>query len=166
MNEFLCAPGQSYYVTDLSKGAMTVDSAKQDPVPRYDRWWYLFRREVKLVSHERIRLFAMGSTVARYLNGKLPYEAKLPHWSGQASGHWKRIKESRSDEYARFAPTITLENIVMTARKVMIAAGMHLFVQETLDRIRTLPDSRKWLAFAYKVEIDRWWNATRRQTGD
>jgi hypothetical protein len=152
--------GRSYYVTDLSKGAMLVEAAKIDPWERYDRWVDLLREELELVSHRQTHVFAVGGEVSKYLDGRITYAAKLPHFSGQASGYWKKIKEANPAEYERFAPSVSLGDVLRTAEAVMSDAGMHNFAAGILMRMKNLPDSRKWLSFAYRVKVAEWRDRT------
>jgi len=48
IRRYLCAPGQRYHITDLSKGAMLVKRASVDRTVRYDRWYGLLREELAL----------------------------------------------------------------------------------------------------------------------
>ena len=45
----LCSAGETYHVTDISKGAMTVKNAHIDRRARYARWAVLLNKEVRLV---------------------------------------------------------------------------------------------------------------------
>ena len=47
---YLCEPGQTYYVTDISKGAMSVKRANLDRTVRYERWFPLLVQEIDLVA--------------------------------------------------------------------------------------------------------------------
>jgi hypothetical protein len=41
IRRYLCSPGQRYYITDVSKGAMLVKEAGGEREQRYDRWFDL-----------------------------------------------------------------------------------------------------------------------------
>src|SRR5437879_5864574 len=46
----LCPLGGTYHITDISKGAMTVASARVNREARYTRWLDLLREEVDLIA--------------------------------------------------------------------------------------------------------------------
>ena len=53
IREFLCQRRESYYLTDLAKGAMTVNAASQRPFDRYEDWYELLQMELGLVATPR-----------------------------------------------------------------------------------------------------------------
>ena len=62
VRRFLYAPGQGYYITDLSKGAMLVKRAGVGRGERYRRWFSLLVEEIDLVAAPGARIIAVGSS--------------------------------------------------------------------------------------------------------
>lgn len=161
IRRFLCLPGQTYYLTDFSKGAMPVDSASRDRRERYDRWYPLLLEEVDLVSKRDAGVFAVGGAAAYYLQKKgfRHLSGRLLHYSGQAAAHRKKYIQGREPEFEAFGATLGLDQIVDTAKSALAEAGFSVeLAEKTLARIRNsaFTDSRKELVFAYKVTFDDW----------
>jgi hypothetical protein len=57
INKFL---GNSYYITDLSKGAMLNEDANRNYEARYERWFPLSIEELKLVTHNSSKIILIG----------------------------------------------------------------------------------------------------------
>ncbi len=102
VRRFLCAPGQSYFITDFSKGAILVENAGNDRVERVDRWYTLLKEEVDLVAKPNARIIAVGQVVAKHLKRcKFPRQVtSVLHYSPLAAprshqAHTLRWKGSR-----------------------------------------------------------------------
>ena len=71
IRNFLCKnpnkKGSTYYITDLSKGAMPTKDADKDRNLRYARWFSLLIAELNLVSYRRTQFVAVGKTVYDFL---------------------------------------------------------------------------------------------------
>lgn len=50
IRNYLCGEDQTYYLTDLSKGAMLLERAKDGNAERYERWYPLLVEELNLVA--------------------------------------------------------------------------------------------------------------------
>jgi hypothetical protein len=87
IRHYLCAPGQRYHITDLSKGAMFIERAGIDRTRRYDRWYGLLVEELDLVAVPGSRVFAVGGQVAHHLERRaFPRSfTKVIHYSGVAA---------------------------------------------------------------------------------
>ena len=92
---FLCQAGETYHLTDVSKGAMPVTVAALDRDRRYEEWYPLLLEEIAIVGKPGAPVIAIGKKVETFLQqrdlkGKTgrPLYA-VPHYSMQASASWK-----------------------------------------------------------------------------
>jgi hypothetical protein len=151
--EYLCREGQTYHLTDVSKGAMTVEMAGRNREDRYDRWFSLLEAELKLVTKPTSQVFAIGKAVEACLKdrGLLPTRA-LIHYSSQAARARRRFVEGREKEFEAFARKINLDQIEHTVSAVLEAAGVpEPMASGIRDRVlcKELSESRKMLLFSY-----------------
>ena len=94
IKEYLCVEGETYYLTDLSKGAMPVkEASKSDPNQRYKAWYPLLRDELKLVSKPSTRIIAIGGKAWDFLSKQKAQQlnGRVLHYSGNANPHRKKI---------------------------------------------------------------------------
>jgi hypothetical protein len=64
IKEYLCAGWGTYYLTDLSKGAMSVRAAKSEREKRYEKWHPLLLDELELVAGQKATpIIAIGNEV-------------------------------------------------------------------------------------------------------
>ena len=64
---FLCQPGETYHLTDVSKGAMPVAMADIDREQRYKEWYPLLLKEIDIVGKPGAPVIAIGKTVQSFL---------------------------------------------------------------------------------------------------
>ena len=132
---YLCPGDETYWLTDLSKGAMPADMAAMNREARYEAWYPLLLEEIELVGKPCCPVIAIGQSVEVFLRKK-DFEAKtgrrlcgVLHYSFQASGAFK--KEMAND----------LE-------------GFQKFVDEGIGKGRPWPENfsklRQWMAFYYR----------------
>lgn len=100
IERFLCQPGESYHLTDVSKGAMPVTVAALDRDRRYQEWYPLLLEEIEIVGKPGAPVIAIGKDVEKFLQGRnlsrntgRPFYA-VRHYSMQASASWKAEAES------------------------------------------------------------------------
>jgi hypothetical protein len=156
VRRFLCRPGETYHITDVSKGAMTVASANIDRQERYDRWALLIEEELDLIAKPSARIVAIGKRVSDFLNARLPGRQSMSalHYSPQAARARGAAVRGREAEFRSFAQEFAPRDLLAVAETVMIENDVPLSISEpTLRRLRTvqLTDSRKKLAFIYKT---------------
>ena len=60
---FLCQAGETYHLTDVSKGAMPVTVAALDRDRRYKEWYPLLLKEIAIVARPRAPIIAVGKQV-------------------------------------------------------------------------------------------------------
>ena len=87
IQEYLCAPTQRYYITDLSKGAMRVTQASVGRAERYDRWYGLLTEELDLVALPYARIITVGTVVTEYLR-RHPLPTPWPLTSDPTTSVW------------------------------------------------------------------------------
>ena len=131
---YLCRGDETYWFTDLSKGAMPADMAAMNREARYEAWYPLLLEEIELVGKPGCPVIAIGRTVEDFLM-KQDFVAKtgrrlcgVLHYSFQASGAFK--KEMANDP-----------------------EGFQKFVDEEIGKDRRWPKDlsrlRQWMAFYY-----------------
>ena len=161
IREFLLESGQTYHLTDLSKGAMPTALAEYRRSERYERWLPLLKKELEIVAKSDAKVIAIGKSTGDFLSksGINGYSGHtVIHYSQQAAGSWKRIATSNQRLYDQFASTVRPARIKRTVRRVLQDAGMKSFVTETLKRLdvdNRLTESRKQLIFTYKMQFER-----------
>ena len=161
IKEYLCEGERSYYLTDLSKGAMPVRLAETDRQRRYETWFPLLCEELKLVAQTNAKIVSIGNEVDGFLrrqNLPQPLAGKIIHYSQQAAGFWKRVPERYPKEFAQFLPTVGWADIEATVRRVMAEGEMEpTLIAHTLKRLRggsRFTESRKMLMFTYKKQFE------------
>ena len=154
---YACGPGQTYHITDISKGAMPVKDANVARTERYDRWFPLLADELRLVGREGAKIYAIGSAVADFLTSKGRDPAgELLHYSPVAASYRPRAALERPDDFVRFASSIHHDKIVTFARQVMDESEFPAkFRDPVLKRLwnAELTESRKHLLFTYQVSL-------------
>lgn len=159
VENYLCASNRTYYLTDLSKGAMPVKIADSDRLLRYRQWYPLLERELNLVLKPDGIVIAVGNVVDSFLREQeLPQLAgKILHYSRSAARYRVNMPRRYPEPYSAFAPTVSWADIKHTVQRVMNEAGMPLCEeQETLERLRNgskLTESKKQLMFTYSCQF-------------
>ena len=161
IERFLLKPGEIYHITDVSKGAMMVQSASIDRTNRYADWFPLLIDELKLLASANAIYFSVGRAVIECLKQlDFPFPLyQVLHFSSQASLSRKRVIQGRENEFESFRRTISANDILATARDRLARSGMSSTLKEKilarLSRSGPLSESRKMLAFTYKTQFDR-----------
>ena len=166
IKEYLCKSNETYYLTDLSKGAMLVKTAKRKREERYEGWYPLLCRELKLVAKPGAQIIAIGNEVHGFITKKKSHKlaGKILHYSKQATPHRSRIPDVNRDLYDKFAPTVSRDDIEKTIRRIATEGGMPGDYAEGVSenlKGQTLTVSRKMLMFTYQVQFD----AVRKEAG-
>jgi hypothetical protein len=157
IRQYLCRPGQRYYITDLSKGAMLVTRAGVARTQRYDRWYPLLLEELDLVAASGAHVFAVGGRVAEYLSGRFfrPF-TKVIHYSGLARAARAAGIVGHEASFAQFRGSVSLDRVLATAEEVLKESVPATFQEETLNRLapRQLSESDLQLIFNYKLSFE------------
>jgi hypothetical protein len=149
-----CSPGSTYYITDLSKGAMLTNEAKRDREPRYKQWFEVLGDELALVEKETTKTVAIGKAVKHFLeaNGLSDIHVIL-HYSSQAAKYRKKWVQSDEEGFQEFKRHVSNKDIIATAKIVTQQAKMDwILTSASLRKLesRDLTDSQKTLMFGYK----------------
>lgn len=156
IRNYLCQTGETYYLTDLSKGSMTVDKAGEGRQCRYKRWYPLLKKELRLVAKPRkTRVTAIGNEVEGFLKKKKLCQRvqKVLHYSPQTVPHRRRAIKSWKDGFRAFCEEDHGEAFEETVRAVLQDADMDSYI---CDRVSgrgnrsKLTNSRLMLMFYYK----------------
>jgi hypothetical protein len=146
---------ESYHLTDFSKGAMLTEPAKSLRTERYDRWYPLLIAELELVGPDA-QIFAVGKEVAKHMRrrGSLQPPVIL-HYSGRWPQHRTAAIRGHEPEFAVFRSTVSLNDILATAEKVLEPVPA-LLRNTTLQALRKteLTKSKLELLFAYRLAFD------------
>jgi hypothetical protein len=153
---YLCESGQRYHITDLSKGAMLVDSAHRARSQRYARWYDILLEELELVATRNAGVVAIGGVVARHLirNGFSRPFARAIHFSGQAASARRAGVVGREAEFQAFEASVSMADLIGAAEAVLESAQLPANLRDaTLERLANtqLTASRKQLMFNYKL---------------
>lgn len=114
IDTYLCRNGETWYLTDLAKGAMLTKSPDAGSMEKYKAWYPLLEKELALVAKSDARVIAIGRTVDGFLNG-FPNKAKLcgrvyagwiPHYSTQVAGQRGKMIKCREKEYENFVANL------------------------------------------------------------
>lgn len=160
VRRFLCAPGQGYYITDLSKGAMPVKRAGVARAERYRRWFSLLVEEIDLVATPGARIIAVGKAVADALwryRLQRPF-TQVMHYSPLATKSRAVRLVGLERQFEAFERTVSHADVLSTARDVLKAAGVPPSMYEDAESIvrqARLTTSRRKLMFAYKLAFEQ-----------
>jgi hypothetical protein len=154
--QYLCGPGQTYHVTDISKGAMLVERANLDRVARYERWFDLLKQEIELVAKPHAKMIPIGKAVDENLRALRFARPLYPilHYSGQAVRARRAAVAGQEDAFRVFASSVTLDAILAAASITLQENDVPpSLIDSTLTRIgrARLTESRMRLLFAYKL---------------
>jgi len=152
----LCSAGQTYQITDISKGAMTVEKAQIDRRARYARWLDLLNKEIRLIARPGAHIIAIGRAVEGFLkNGDFGRDIKtVMHYSPLASPARDAAVMGREAEFSAFSQTFSTHDIVNVAAEILHENSIPAALStETMDRLKraTLSESRRKLAFVYST---------------
>jgi hypothetical protein len=154
---YLCKNDFRYYITDVSKGAMTTKDARQFRECRYREWLPLLKHELRLLGNPST--IAIGLVLKRHLSELLlePNFAILHYsWSNSRwiqERYLKIKRESPLSDFDGIEP-----NLLDFADHLMQSIGYTKEMRgKRLIRLfqRTLPKWKKALLAVYKFEFQR-----------
>ena len=159
-SEYLCQGEQTYYITDLSKGAMHVKDAGTERNRRYERWLPLLKDELQVVGKPgETRIVAIGSAATDFLKDKhlcKRIEGVL-HYSARAASRMGRIQRW-IDAFPEFCQTVSIDQIMATAKTVMeLGEYSNKAIRDKIRRLENgsgLTESRKTLMFYYRNKFE------------
>ncbi len=110
IREYLLRDGETYYLTDLAKGAILTKSPDAGNAKKYDAWYPLLEKELDLVAKPDAKVIAIGSKVDGFLKKKKlcgrVYAGSIPHYSTQVARDRGKQIEDRKEEYKNFASSL------------------------------------------------------------
>ena len=159
IREYLCRNGETYHLTDLAKGGMTTGSANIRRTHRYNRWYPVLQKELRLLNKPgRTRIIAIGNDVANFLKrqnkGKNLCECveSILHYSRTAAAHRDRQIECWRDDFPEFSRSVDRDAFDKSIRDVLNDADMDSYICHRPEGggQYKLTESRKKLMFLYK----------------
>ena len=167
IRHFLCQ-GHSYYITDLSKGAMPVEVASKGRRNRYQSWFPLFKEEFDIVSNRSTKVIAIGNAPYNFLKKK-KFESKIDsgnilkilHYSNQAANYRKVAIEHHKSKFNSWVDQPLMKDIITDAREVLEDGGIPLpmgqyILQKLVAHGGDLTESQIQLIFTYKMTFETW----------
>ena len=102
-DRFLRDGRETYYMTDVSKGAMFVKNAGSSRKKRFEDWYPLLRKEISIVGKPGATIIAIGKVVQELLKRKTDRTVnRVLHYSPVANAHRKREAERDSECFEAF----------------------------------------------------------------
>ncbi|MDD5591588.1 MAG: hypothetical protein PHY18_06685 [Dehalococcoidales bacterium] len=156
---YLCSESETYYVTDLSKGAMLTKDAGKNRSTRYLSWYPLLLDEIKSISKKRVKLIALGKSVYDFLM-KQKCRVKtgcnlyyVPHYSNQASWVWNKFISNNAYERNEFFSKLDVNRILEVANNILKKCNMDYSLEEKIYAAlpKQLTESKKKLILTYKT---------------
>ena len=152
IRNFLCQDGETYYITDLAKGAMLTNEEGAGSEKKYDEWYPLLEKELGLVAKPDAKIISIGNKVGQFLSKKGLYGhvGTIPHYSGRAARYWgKEIAGTkRESEYEEFS--------VRSHATSGFSCSPNHNCETDQETVKPPPtDSQKMLMFDYKVRFER-----------
>lgn len=108
IDRFLLGCGETYHLTDVSKGAMPVKIADIDREQRYKEWYSLLLKEIDVVGKPGASIIAIGKKVGKFLRqndleGKTGQRLHdVMHYSAANVGNWKMEAERDPEGFEAF----------------------------------------------------------------
>ena len=157
---YLCRDGETYYITDLAKGAMLAKEAVEGRIARYERWYPILEKELGLVARQDAKIISIGDGVGRFLSRKGIYghAGTIRHFSSQAAGHAGKEGDRDKNGGCGFSCGVGRKDILRVAEQVMMEYGMDGLSQVRLAALKRgagLNEPRKKLLIDYKHGFDR-----------
>ena len=104
VGKYLCREGETYYLTDLAKGAMDTGSPGAGNEKKYEAWYQLLEKELGLVAKPDAKIISVGGKVGSFLSrrGLYGHVGTIPHYSGQAAGHRGQEIAGKEEKFEKF----------------------------------------------------------------
>jgi len=164
IREYLCGPGERYYLTDISKGVMAVKRAGIDRTKRWDRWYPLLLDELNLVARPGAHTFAVGEVVDGFLSDnsftrrltKTIHYSSVMHYSPVNVAHRKKRIAGHEGDYEEFKRSLSIDRVLAIANEVMTESLPPPLRDLALARLTPLHlfESDLQLIFIYKLAFE------------
>ncbi len=161
VRKYLCEEDQTYYLTDLSKGAMSVKQATATSRETYKRWYPLLVEELNLMAKsEGTHIIAIGRKVQTFLRKRTEFERIdwVSHYSRNATPYKIKAIQPCINEFPGFAETLNFDDVLNTTEDVLNRAGYceksRKDKRQQLKSGSRLTDVRKKSVFYYKKRFE------------
>ena len=127
VREYLCRRGETYHITDLAKGVMTVRDAGRHRQKRYERWYPLLRQELALLHKPgKTRLIAVGKVVGDFPSGRDLCEQveRVLHYGRVAAAHRKRAIQPWVEGFEEFRRGVDQDAFQGSVPKVLAGSPL------------------------------------------
>ena len=165
VKKYLCQDGETYHLTDLAKGGMKTKLAAKQRQARYDRWYPLLEKELRLLTKQGgTRLIAIGKVVADFLSKKplCGRVERVLHYTPTAASHRNEAIQPWGEHYNDFSRTVGKEAFERSVKEVLNGAGMGDYISHRPagGNPYELTESRKKLMFYYRNRFGELRNAS------
>ena len=156
----LCKPGETYYITDLSKCARPAKLAKGKIEKQEFEYWYpMLLRELELVAKPTATVIPVGSATGAFLKEKqsdflYPLKEPILQWSRAATAAAKMASSFFPEQWREFLHTTRWEDLLASTREILTEAGLGQYVDSVDSRFKgQFADIHKHYMFTYKAEM-------------
>jgi hypothetical protein len=166
VRHYLCRSGESYHLTDLAKGGMTVRDAEHRRRERYERWYPLLQEELALLNKPgRTHLIAVGRVVGNFLSDKglSDQVERVLQYSRAAAAHRNRAVQQWAEDFAEFRCGFDEEAFRASVPEVLADSPLAPYAacRPEGGRPFCVTESRMKLMFYYKNRFGELRNASR-----
>ena len=127
IKNYLLRDGETYYLTDLAKGAMLTTSPDAGSTEKYEARYPLLEKELEIVAKPDAKVIAIGTKVDGFLKKKVEgnklcgrvYAGWIPHYSSQAASHRGKWIDAGKQEYETFAASLQGSKWTNSERKLL-----------------------------------------------
>lgn len=173
--KYLCNESMDYYITDISKGAMTSDDARKEKTQRYKRWRSLLQYEIELVSkNQQTRIVAIGRSgypsriiASNRVGMGKPVARKILHYSENNNPRFREkvVSYPGGDRlYESFRKTFDHQHFLEFFKEQILSPNIKRETQKLAKEFygfnpcaslsEQISDSQLMRAFVYKREFD------------
>lgn len=154
---YLCEEGESYFTTDLAKGAMPTAQAKKTAAKRWPKWHKLLKEELELVGKQDAKVIVVGRGLETFLgnSGTPKLAGSILHWSPNARVARPIAPQLFPREYEKFSEDVNAEGLASYVEELI----RDKVFDKSRDRIlRDIQksggtESNKMLMFTYKCQF-------------
>jgi len=156
--------GNSYYITDISKAAMSTKNANKIRDEIYPDCIGLLKEEIREIGKHKCSVYFIGAKVEEWLLGEIDGR-RILHYSSNACKKRNEKPKEFPKEYKEFSETLTevefLDFISWRLKSFRLDRNItgeiyRKFIQRANNRANSvLTDSRKKLIFTYYKEFQK-----------
>ena len=154
---YLCAEGESYFTTDLAKGAMPTGQARKTAAKRWPKWHELLKEELELVGKQDAKVIAVGRGLETFLknSGTPKPSGWILHWYPNARVARAIAPQLFPQEYEKFSEGVSAEGLASYVEELIRDKVFDKSRDRILRDIRKSggTESNKMLMFTYKCQF-------------